>query len=161
MANSKIRLKVGQIEIDYEGDHDFLKADLLSLLKETVAIAGSSPVPLEPQTAPATAGAGQPSRPTVGTVNAISAKLQVTSGVEMIIAAAAKMHFVDSKATFSRQDILDAMRSAPNYYKASYRNNLSRSLKQLQDDQKITEVAADKFALTASTVTSLEASLAK
>ena len=99
MANSKIRIKVGQIEIDYDGDHDFLKADLLSLLKEAVALAGSTPIASAAQSPPTT----PPSKLNVGTVNAISAKLAVSSGNEMMTAAAAKIHFVDNKETFSRQ----------------------------------------------------------
>ena len=94
-------------------------------------------------------------------MNAIAAKLAVTSGNELIIAAAAKLYFVDKKETFSRQEVLDAIKSAPTYYKASYGKNLTRYLGLIQDAQKITEVATDKFALTATEVTALGAALAK
>jgi hypothetical protein len=64
-----------------------------------------------------------------GTVAALAAKLTASSGADLIMAAAAKLTFVDGQESFSRKTLLEAMRTATNYYKRTYRNNLSGYLK--------------------------------
>jgi endoglucanase Acf2 len=63
-----------------------------------------------------------------GTVAAIAGQLSVKTGPDLIIAAAAKLTLVDGKDTFSRDELIAAMKTATSYYKKSDVNNLSSYL---------------------------------
>jgi hypothetical protein len=52
------------------------------------------------------------------------------------------------------------MQTASNYYKQSYSGNLSKYLKTLQDDQRLTEPSTEHYALTATEKQKLETQLA-
>lgn len=82
-----------------------------------------------------------------GTTKTIAAKLGATTGKELIVAAAAQLTFVAQKHTFTRNEILESMKSATGYFKITYSNNLTKYLNGLVDEQKLIETAANEFAL--------------
>jgi hypothetical protein len=167
VPTSKIRIKMGQVEVEYEGSHAFLKDDLPALLETVVQLrerAGDAnadddeSADEEEQTTKKKKKSGGK---TTGTVGSIAAKVGVNSGTDLIIAAAAKLALVDGHEKFSRKELLNAMKTATNYYKKTYRNNLSAYLKSLQEGDRLTEQSSGSFALTAKEVGKLEALLAK
>jgi hypothetical protein len=137
----KIRIRIGQVEIEYEGTHAFLKEDLPKLLESVLELRAKTP-----NDSDAPAGGGGSTSP--GTVTAVAAKIGGTSGAELVIAAAAKLTLTDKLEKFTRKQLLDAMQTAPSYYKQSYSNNLSKYLKSLQEAGRLTEPSTDTFALT-------------
>ena len=98
--------------------------------------------------------------PATGTVAAIAARLDVKSGSDLIIAAAAKLTFVDGQDKFSRKTLLESMQTASSYYKQSMSSNLTKFLNGLLKDNRLTEPSIGHFALTPSERTQLEGQLA-
>lgn len=162
-ASSRIRIKMGQIEVEYEGSHAFLKEDLLALLSAVVDLkqkAGGADLESEHGGVDELKKKDKAAATVTGTVGALAAKLNVSSGPDLIIAAAAKLTFVDGAETFSRPQLLTSIKTASNYYKKTYNNNLSAYLKTLQADQRLTEPSTNNFALTAAEKKKLEGLLA-
>ncbi|WP_194469857.1 hypothetical protein [Bradyrhizobium sp. CCBAU 51753] len=73
--------------------------------------------------------------------------LEASSGADLIIAAAAQLHFVQAKQRFTRREITAEMRTAPGHFKEAFLNNLSTYLKSLTKADRLRLVAADTFAL--------------
>ena len=102
-------------------------------------------------------GDGEPLKMSTTT---IATKLGVNSGPELALAAAVRLTMVLGKATFSRREILDEMKSATGFYKGTYNNNLTSSLVRLTKEQKLNEPSKDIYALTPTTKKELETKLA-
>ena len=69
------------------------------------------------------------------------------SGPDLIIAAAAHLHFATGKAKFTRQELLAEMRTAPAHYKETFLNNLSKYLTGLTKVDRLRLVGKDTYAL--------------
>jgi hypothetical protein len=158
--NSKIKIKLGPIEVEYEGSEEFLKKELPELLtaisrlyQETGVVLNETPVvaptPTEKNIAPL-----------VGTTGTIAAKLKASSGSDLALAASAKMMLGDSFPSFTRDQLLREMKTATSYYRKSYSNNLTKILNQLVKSGKLVETASNTYALGANTKNELEAQLA-
>ncbi len=163
--SSKIKIKIGLIEIEYEGSEEFLKEELPSLLeavtelyKETGAVAITPPAAAE--SAPATSAVASPESIDIGTTNSIAAKLGVKTGTELAIAASARLVIGMQKEQFTRKELLQEMQNGTQYYKATHGSNLSKTIKTLVGDHKFIERAKDTYALKADVVKSLETQLA-
>ncbi|MFS2047475.1 hypothetical protein ACEN9J_38175 [Variovorax sp. Varisp41] len=166
MSVSKIKIKLGPIEVEYEGSEDFLRVELPALLSAVAELYQKSNIappttndaaaPLQ-QPAPASVDAGQ-LQMTTGT---IAARLQVKSGSELVLAAAAHLALVKRLPTFSRQTLIDEMRTATSHFKQTYVNNLSRALYTLTKESKLNEPSKNTYALTAAAEKDLRASLAQ
>jgi len=166
--SSKIKIKIGQIEIEYEGSEEFLKEELPSLLGAVTELYKETGLQLEsvqsPQSTlnqntengvPKTSSSGD-----FGTTNSISAKLGAKTGAELAIAAAARLVLGLGQEQFTRKQLLQEMQNGTQYYKSSYGSNLTKTIKTLVGDQKLIERAKDTYALKADVVASLEARLA-
>jgi hypothetical protein len=156
---SKLRIKVGEIEIDYEGSDDFIKEQFPTLLRTLQELQGLSGPAKPPK--PPNAPAGTKTRvPQSMSTNTIAQKLQVKSGSELARAAAARLGIVLSKDTFTRKEISVEMRSAKSFFKRSHANNLDNSLKKLLDDGKLLLQADKTYALADGERTELEKKIA-
>lgn len=160
MAISKLRIKVGDVELDFEGSEEFLKSDLPALLRSTLELRPVS----EKARKPARGENGQAEEDNVDlqlTTGAIAAKRQAASLSDLLEAAAAHLALVQKKKTFSRTELLSAMQTATHYYKKNYSGNLSKSLKRaLSPSGFLSEPATDTYTLTPSARTRLEKELA-
>src|SRR5262245_39283747 len=135
---SKIKIKFGAVEVEYEGEHDFLEKDLLALIKDLMEIAPLTPPANNHSAANGQGGQGGEG---TGTVSTFAAKLKVASGPDLILAALLQSAKVEGKASLKRKDLLTGMKSAKSHYKATYNNNLSQYLKNLVRGNDINEVA--------------------
>jgi len=158
---SKIRIKLGAIEVEYEGSEQFLKDELPQLLTAVSELYAKSAA-LKETPVGTVANAAQPGGAAAlqGTTGTIAAKLAVKQGPDLILAAAARMTFVLGKATFSRQEIADEIKTASAYYKKTYMNNLSQYLNNLMKDGKLLEPSTGTYSLSATAQTDLKARLA-
>ncbi len=153
---SKIRLKVGAIEVEYEGSEAFIKDELPKLLDAVAQLYKESGGSMSAPQTPPFGGAGPALSGTTGT---IAAKLQSGSGPDLVVAAAARLTFGLAKPSFSRLELLTEMKAATAYYKTSFSANLSKYLASLIKDGKLVESATGVYALGASTATELRAKL--
>lgn len=165
MTTSKIKIKLGAIEVEYEGSETFLKEELPQLLSAVSDLYAKSLATLEPpsssQNTPANAATA--SNTNTGnktkleaTTGSIAAKLGCKSGPELVMAAAARLTFALQTTTFARQKIIDEMKTASAYYKATYVNNLTSYLNNLVKDGKLNEPSQGNYALTATSWKDLE-----
>ncbi|PLZ01956.1 hypothetical protein CY652_13070 [Burkholderia sp. WAC0059] len=168
VTTSKIRIKLGAIEVEYEGSETFLKEELPALLSAVSDLYqrsqadGASDSDLPKATNPSTLNGseGLKHEPLQGTTNTIAARLQVKKGPDLVLAAAARLALVQNLQLFSRQQVLDEMKSATQYFRPAHLNNLTRSLHGLVKDGKLNEPSKDNYALTAACKQELEARLA-
>ena len=169
MTTSKIKIKLGAIEIEYEGSETFLKEELPALLSAVADLYQHShstvgPTTIEESASPpqngALNGAASSGNPMLGTTNSLAARLQVKSGPELILAGAARLTLVENLASFPRQRLIDEIKSAAQYFKANHLSNLTKNLHSLVKDGKLNEPSKGHFALTASCKADLEARLA-
>lgn len=165
MTTSKIKIKLGAIEVEYEGSETFLKEELPQLLSAVSDLYAKSRAILEPPSASqnTSANAATGSNTNVGnkpkleaTTGSIAAKLGCKSGPELVMAAAARLTFALQATTFARQKIIDEMKTASAYYKATYLNNLTSYLNNLVKDGKLNEPSQGNYALTAASLKDLE-----
>jgi len=159
MTTSKFRIKMGVIEVEYEGSDEFLKKELPELLAAVSRLHqehGSSSA-AEADSPPPKRSASKTSK---GTTASIAAKLGCKSGGDLLIAAAAQLTFVEGKETFDRKELTAACRAGKNYFKSTYVNNLTTYLAKLVSSGQLNEVSEDEYALSAPEMKSLEAKLA-
>lgn len=157
---TKLRLRVSGAELDYEGDGSFTKEDIKALLDHLAALnappSPSSRLTTSAHTAEPTAAAS--AAPALH-LNSVAAKLEVKSGPDLAIAAAAHLQVIEGLSSFSHQMLLDKMREAPKYYKASHGNNLKRTISNFVGTR-LNQIATDKYSLTAAEAQALELKLA-
>ena len=150
IMDHKIRIKIGSIEIEYEGTENYLKNDLPELIDKLVSLNLPNVNEKESTTDSASKIDDKTTNAAIQfSSNTISAKLGVKSGTDLIIAACAHLTFVQNKETFQRKDILTEMQTANNYYKNSYSANLTPYLKSLVNTHKLIERTKDTYALNA------------
>lgn len=154
----KIKLKTSRFEIDYEGDASVFTGEIMA------AVAKFAAGPLTPNTNPKNAGNGgtEINGGTLGdlSTNSIAAKLGCDSGSDLVMAAAARLGIALGKSTFTRQELISEMKSAPSYFKETYvSGNLTNYLKRLSKKQ-LNVVSKDVFSLAEAERQTLETRLA-
>ncbi len=160
---TKIRMKIGQLELDYEGRESFLINDLSNLLDKIADLS-------KKHTATQLIDTSSESESVLVSTNGtkkielstatIASRMDAKSGPELAIAACAHLTFAKSKGTFSLAEIRTEMKNASSYYKASMASNLSKALKNLVKKQRLNETASDSYALTAAEKDAMEKLLA-
>ncbi|MBI3175106.1 MAG: hypothetical protein HYZ25_15375 [Chloroflexi bacterium] len=157
----KLKLKTSHVEIDYEGSEEFLRSELLSLITEVAEIHRENPPIGIPQRVDASKGnATGEAQSTINlSMKSIAAKLSIETGTDLALAACAYLAIVKGLDTFNRKDILESMKSAANFYKQTYRSNLSSYLDALIKDGKLLHQANEVYALQAQVKNEIEAKL--
>lgn len=148
---TKIRIKMGSVEVEYEGSEAFLRDELSTILSGVAQLHKDSPLP------PPGAGGAPPLNQTTGS---IAAKLNTKGGGELALAGAAYLGLVRQKPTFTRQELLEAMKTAAGRYKRSFSANLSNYLATLTRDGKLLSPGNDTYSLAAATATDIQTRLA-
>lgn len=158
---SKIRIRMGQLEVECEGSEDFLKKELPALLTAISTLhqqTGSQQS--EDSGGPGGGSSQQQQDGIIGTTAALAAKLKVQSGSDLVIAAAAQLMLVQRKASFTRKELIAEMRTATGYFNENQISNLTKILKALVASQRLNEVSANTYALKAPEKARLEKDLA-
>jgi hypothetical protein len=123
MADATIRIKLGLLEVDYQGDDSFLKKDLLEKVRELLELQKQhvvAPDASDSREANGGAAVGHYDHSTDTIANLISGE----SGADLLIAAAAHMHFAKGKAKFTRKELLTEMRAATRHYSKLYKQHV-------------------------------------
>ena len=156
---SKIKIKLGPIEVEYEGSESFLKQELPALIKTVTELSKSAGVTLgniESNHDKGKSDAGMPQL----SITSIATKIPCSSGPDLVLAAAAHLTLVKKSEVFSRKQLLDEMKAASGFYKSSYRDNLTAYLKSLLKD-KLNERSTGQYSLSESARKELESKLAR
>jgi hypothetical protein len=142
--SQRVRIKIGAIELEYESDKPIEKADVLEMLNAVSELAPKTRTNAGPKEEEE--GAGDLASMTTSD---FAQKLSATTGPGLVIAAAASLTFADGKAKFTRKELTDSMKSATHYWKETYQNNLSDSLKTLVRNGELTQSGTKEYALSA------------
>lgn len=162
---AKIRIKVGSMELEYEGDPSFLTDGIDALLTKIGDL--STRVPTHPNPAPATAtttiNGGTPFNPDSFNVstNTIAAHMDAKKGSELVISAMAQLELVQGKSSSGRAEILAEMKGATTYFNENMRKNMSSMLTSLTKSKRVNQIASDAYALSATEKQKVEAKVAE
>jgi hypothetical protein len=152
---SRISVKLGDLEIEYEGEQKFITDGLLNFAKEFVATTGQNVV------ASSTSGRQRERKGAlVLSTSSIAQKLGSRSGSGLAVAAAAHLVLVKKMDHFSHTELLTEMRGAKTFYKKSFHNNLGNSLKTLVNAGRFNHIGDNDYALSESEITDLGGKLA-
>jgi hypothetical protein len=145
---TKLRIKIGQVEVEYEGTDEFLKKELPELLKAVLELHGKAATKGSFESAEKSAAPVDVApKGTPMSVSTVASALGGTSGGDLAIAAAAALVLGEGKQSFSRSQLLDAMKGAKAHYKATYRSNLSNYINTLVKSQDLLDHGSDNFGL--------------
>lgn len=166
-GSAKIRIKVGNIEVDYEGDPSFLKDGLNELIQSVSDIHNSLPQTPSPSVdAPTSVEPAPPAaNPSASTglglsTRSIAARMNAENGPELAICAMAHLELVKGLESYERKSILDEMKSATGYYNNNMSRNNAANIASLLKNKRVTEVGSGKFCLSATERKKVEAAIA-
>lgn len=148
---SRIKIRYGAIEIEYEGKESFLREELPGFI-EAISKLAHPPAPLPPSD-----GAIQNDTPKLPPksdqsklgVNSIAARLDIKTGPDLLLAAAAYLTFSVGKEVFSNQELHDAAKQATAHYNGGTRSNFASYVKSLVKNKKLNDLGTQKYSLSA------------
>jgi len=156
---SKIHIKLGALEISYEGNEAYLKSELPKLVEKMASIEVTQvenlPAPKQQQKQPA----GINSESINLSMESIASKTNVKTGTDLAFAACVYLRLVEEKETFTRADILGSMKKATSYCSNSHTKNLSISIKTLIGDKRLIQRSNGSYALSATAIKRAKSSL--
>ena len=153
MQASKIRIRMGEIEVEYEGSSSFSKKELLDLLGDVSKLHdekfGNEAKHKPKDDAKSTQVKSAPTSTSAitSTTNAIAKKLGAKTANDLMYAAATKLSFVDGLDSFSKKQLQKEMRSATRYFKANMANYYGQTLSRVIDNDLLTEVGTDQYSI--------------
>jgi len=153
--STKIRIKIGSVEVDFEGSEEFLKSDLMKLVTSVSELSKESGM-VAPPDEPGLLDQKE------GETDTIASKLACKTGPDLVLAASAHLAFTDGKKSYTRKEIHEEMKTATGHYKDSFSGgNLTRYFKGLVKKGKLNELTAkDTYALNQKTIKELRQKLA-
>lgn len=160
---AKIRLKIGELEIEYEGSDSFLKNDFSTLLKDAGEFFAANGAALSSASSPppkSTESSNNVEKRVNLSTATIASRMKVKNAPDLAMAAAAHLTLAQGKEEFSRSELHKSMKSAKTYYKSNMVSNLSANVKSLVNQGRLNETATDTYALTAASRTEMEKLLA-
>ena len=159
---SSIKIKVGALEVEYQGEESYLTKVLPVLIEKLVEVSKHL-APERPASLARGGGEGaastDPPKYADLTIDEIASRTSGTKGVGLVVSGAAWLTFHEGKTIFSRKDLLAAMKQSA-HYQGMDRSNLSRNLKALLKAQRLRKTAEQQYGLTATERTSVESALA-
>lgn len=160
---SKIRIKMGAIEVEFEGSEEYIETNLLQLIE---AIAGFQEKgdfgkeAFSPEvTVPPTDYAQSTYQFSELSMIHIVSRLGLSTGTDLVLAACLKLH-LEGIDKFNRKQINEKMKEATGYYQRNYTRNLTRYLDTLVKNKKLHSLSNSMYSLSASTKRELESKLA-
>jgi len=146
-VSAKLRIKAKGIEIEWEGEVEFLKSEVPDLIASIIEAIG----PALPEEAADSEGEisiqnGANASARFTTAQA-AAKLRARSATELFKVALLKLQMSDAIEPASRAQIHEEMKSAPRAYKQSMFKNLSNTIATLMDQGQLNEPSTGAFVL--------------
>jgi len=159
----RFRVKLGSVEVEYEGDQEFDKKKILGLVEDVVHIYESSGKKSGGGLAVAQEGTGGETNKRTSiqlTTGNIAKKLGLGKGKDLFLAACAYLDFVAHEESFNKDAIVSQARTATSLFKASsHAKNSGAYIEKLVDGNKLNEIAKDTYAISDETKAELKAKL--
>ena len=160
----KVRLKIGQLEIEYEGDVSFTKNDLSNLVDKIFGYYKQHETVLSndlPSDYKGSEKSPDINNKTELSIKTIASRLEVKTGPDLVMAVASYLTLVTSKDVFTRAEIVQEMKKANPFYKQSYVGNLTDSVNRLIKKGCLNETANNSYSLTPQKKKAMESKLAQ
>lgn len=165
---SKLQVRVGEVEFALESENMITveeAKDFLNQVKEiAAALSQVTPRPIQAPTPTPQASNLQSANSASGEidlhVNSVAERLHASSAPDVTMAAAAYLQLVKGRTSFSRTELLEAMREASNYYNENMRGNLTKTLKRLTGT-KLNQLANKTFSIKAPELAEMRQKLAQ
>ena len=148
---AKIRIKLGTLEIDYEGKSNFITDSLTPITEKLVELYRTCGNALNPQAKdvqsdipPSNDNAHQLSDNSTSTFATL---IGADNGPALVKAAAANLTFTQRKDKFKREELMAEMKNATSFYKKSYISNLSAILARLVKEDEFRHIGENVYAL--------------
>jgi hypothetical protein len=142
---AKLRIRTKGVEIEWEGEVDFLKSELPSLVGAIIgAIDDVGFTQNTPDLEQSISGNGAPK---TFTTASLSAKIVPKNGVDLLKVSLAKLQLSDGLSEGAYSQILAEMKTAKQFYKQSMQNNLQRTLNGLMSRGEINQPSTDNYTL--------------
>ncbi len=151
---SRIKARLGDLEIEYDGDQEFITDGLLRFAKDFIAAVGQNDGLVRADSKI------RRSTKFVLSTSSIAQKLGAKTGPDLAIAAAAHIFFVKKFEKFTHTELLAEMREAKTFYKKSFHNNLGNTLKNLVGAGRLNHLSGNDYSLSEKEIKDLEAKLA-
>jgi hypothetical protein len=148
-VTAKLRIKTKGIEIEWEGEVEFLKSEVPNLIASIIEAIGSGVTTIDEEEDEDAFGTN--TSKTAFTTASAAAKLQARSGAELFKAALAKLQISDGIEPVTRARILDEMKLAPRVFKPAMRGNLTKIIDGLIDQGDINEPSSGDYVLSHAT----------
>jgi hypothetical protein len=153
---TRIKIAIGTVQIEYEGDQEFIESGLLGLAAQIFELASSSNT-LPISSSPSEISSSTPDENL--STNTIAQIISVKTGSDLALAAVAKIIIINKRPVADRQSILDEMREAVTFYKESYSSNLSSYIDTLVKARRLNVVSRATYGLANSERVRLEQAL--
>ena len=140
---AKLRIKTKGIEIEWEGEVEFLKSEVPDLIASIIQAIGGAPV----DSTGDDVGSDEPLNNLQFTTAAAAAKVQPKTAAELFKVALAKLQISDGVEPASRAAVLEEMKAAPKFYKPTMSGNLTKTIDALLAAGEINEPSTGNFAL--------------
>lgn len=157
LPNASFRIKTASFELEYTGSEKFLLEKLRQVTSELAKVSFNGKLTKETLNN-AIQGAETSSnsiRENLST-HAIARLLNAKSGIEVTIAAMAKLYFVDKQLDADRGAILIAMREAKPIFKETMASNLTKSIAKLLKDGLLVKLKGERLSLSDEEIQRLE-----
>ena len=111
--STKVKIKIGSVEVDFEGSEEFLKSELMKLVTSVSELSKESGMVVHPDEPGLL---GQEEGKTIQwSTDTIASKLACKTGPDLVLAACAHLKFVIGKTSFKRLEILEDMQTATGF----------------------------------------------
>ena len=147
MEQVKISIKMGSLEMSYEGPQGFAESGLLELFEQFSASKPQDVVHIDEGAEAKVGGSELGSAESKLSTTDFAVRLGAKSGTDLAMAAAYYLSLTLRMDTFRRSHLLGAMRGAKQFYKTSYGGNLSKSLETLSKTGKLLTPGSDTYSL--------------
>lgn len=164
MAEVKLSVKFGVLEIEYSGPISFVEERLADFCERISALDVPSKSIPEPKASGAiidTNPAGSAPADLEGiSMNALAQKYGVSKGVDLLKVAAIHLSIVQGKEVFPKSAILEEAKKATSYYKEStHRKNIGSLTNTMLKEDFLREQGGDNVAVSANAMTSARSML--
>ena len=153
MDTAKLSIKLGALEVVYEGQQTFIESGLMDIVERLASMDIQDVAPansISQGSHAQTTEGGNTATLNVATrlsTTDFAVKMSAKSGSDLVMAAAAYLHHTKGSEDFRRSDLLNAMKGAKAFYKTSYGSNLSKSLEMLTKSGRLQNPGSETYAL--------------
>jgi hypothetical protein len=160
VTTSKVRVKLGQLEVECEGTEEFLKDELPKLLDAFLKLQPKVPPAVDRPTAGLPDSAGTAGGTGLDfSMPEFANRLEAETAAQLMTAAGAFLMLVKKQVPFKRKELLETMKLASSQFKPAMTSNFDTTKKKLLKEGVFNEPNKGEFTVKAPTLATLKAKL--